>query len=394
MKVKRYFAASMRSALELVRQQQGPDVLILSNRKVEGGVELITADGETDPAQMEQFRPKRAPSLTAEDLRAPLSAPAATRSVTGASLWTNDDTIARMQQELTTIKSLLEEQLSGLAWHEFNGRNPLRARLLRVSARMGINARLGRELVAMIPERLEYQQAWRLLLKLIETRLPILDDPILRRGGRVALCGATGVGKTTLVSKFAARYALAHGAHQVALISTDDQRIGAHQQLKTFGRLLGITVRTARSVEELPGLLELCREKPLILIDTPGLPPEKPAFKQLVADFAAMKAGIDTHLVLSATTDYQSLAKVTRVVGELALSGCMLTKLDEAAVLGPSLSAIIESKLALGYLSAGQQIPDDLEVAGARRLIQQLVTLASQSPLPAESAVIEQAFAQ
>ncbi len=392
MKVKRYFAANMRSALEMVRQAQGPDVIILSDRQVDGGVELLTADGDPDPALLERFTPKPRESRPTPPAPAATSASAGRAAPEGL-LWTREDTLAQMQRELTGLRSLLEQQLSALAWGEFGGRNPLRARLLRVTARLGLAPRLGRELVDEIPETLNYDGGWQCLLDLLKVRLPVLDDPILRRGGHVALCGPTGVGKTTLASKLAARYALAHGAESVALVSADDQRLGAHQQIKTVGRLLGIRVHAVRNFEDLPEQLAELHDEQLVLIDMPGIGPDDGRFRQSLAALYGLPRAVSAYLVVAATTEYQSLARCLGVAAEARLAGCCLTKLDEAAIIGPALSAIMEARLPLAYLCAGQQVPEDLEPAARGPLLRRLVSLAQQTPMPAESAQLEQAFA-
>ena len=399
MKVRRYFASSMRNALEMIRQEQGPDVLILSNRRVDGGFELLTAAGEVAPELIEKFTPKAKPRLR-EVLDEDHAAPAPREPASGEQrvyrdgvLWTNQDTITQMQAELANIKALLQQQLSGIAWQEFAGRSPERARLLRLLAKAGITPRLARRVVGEVPEELDHPQAWRRALARLAARLHTQDDPILRAGGCFALCGATGVGKTTLTAKLAARYALAHGADEVALISADDQRLGAHQQLKIFGRLAGIAVHAIRHLHELPDCLALLREKPLIIIDSPGFPPGDRRFQELVATLGSQPRPVPTYLVLSATTDYPSIARITDVVARERLAGCMLTKLDEAAILGPALSAIVESGLPIAYTSAGQHVPDDLENPCAKALLQRMLSLAAAAPLPAEPAIIEQAFA-
>ncbi|MBI4696168.1 MAG: flagellar biosynthesis protein FlhF [Gammaproteobacteria bacterium] len=412
MKVRRYFASSMRNALEMIRQEQGPDVLILSNRRVEGGFELLTAEGDVDPKLIEKFTPKAKPRVqevlddaepaAAAQARvdaAPSPAAAARETPVGQRhfrdgvLWTNQETITQMQGELANIKALLQQQLSGIAWHDFESRSPERSRLLRLLAKAGIAPQLARQIVADVPEHLDHQQAWRRTLAILAARLRVRQDPVLSGGGRFALCGATGVGKTTLTAKLAARYALAHGSDKVALISADDQRLGAHQQLKIFGRLAGIAVHTIRNLHELPDCLSLLRDKPLLLIDSPGFPPDDPRFQELVATLGNQTRPIPTYLVLSATTDYPSIARITGAVANERLAGCMLTKLDEAAILGPALSAIMESGLPVAYMSAGQHVPDDLEQASAKALLQRMLSLAAAAPLRAEAAVIEQAFA-
>lgn len=404
MKVRRYFAANMRSALELVRQEQGPDVLILSNRKVDGGVELLTAVGEADAELIEKFTPKPArerrdaprPSL-AETLRAeapvPPAAPVAPVAPPDGALWTRQETIEQMQRELGALKNLLEHQLSGLAWHDYSHRSPLGARLLRGLTEYGIAPRLARAIVSETGGSADYDEAWRQAIAALRQRVSCLADPVLRHGGHFALCGPTGVGKTTLASKLAGRYALARGSHTVALVSTDEQRLGAHQQLKTFGRLVGITVRSARNFEELPEVLAELHDRELVIIDMPGFAPADPGFRRSLATLYGLPTPVDTYLVMSASTDHQSLARIVGAAEGLALAGCCVTKIDEAATLGSALSAIADSRLPVAYLSHGQQVPDDVEAATPAALLEQFLTMGKASPLTVDSAFIEQAFA-
>ncbi len=418
MKVRRYFAANMRSALEMVRQEQGPDVLILSNRKVDGGIELLTASGEADAELIEKFTPpprerpaavardEAAPSLPREEDSAftPAVAPA-TRSATPRTkapapradgghgvLWTNQETINQMQRELGALKSLLENQLSSLAWNDFSQRSPIGARLMRVLVQLGVTPRLARALVAETGPATEFNEAWRQVVAVLRQRIACLDDPVLRHGGHFALCGPTGVGKTTLASKLAGRYALARGNHSVALVSTDDQRLGAHHQLKTFGRLVGITVRTVRSFEELPEQLAELQDRELVLIDLPGFAPGDPGFRQSLATLHGLPTRVETYLVMSASTDHLSLERIVAAAADQALAGCCLTKLDEAASLGPAVSAIVESRLPVAYLSAGQQVPDDVAAATRSALLEQFVAMGKASPTPVDTASFEQAF--
>ncbi len=397
MKVKRYFAANMRSALEQVRQEQGPEVVILSNRKVDGGVELLTAVGEPDAELLEKFTPRGTRQRLADlaTTHAPVPAeeiPPGARPADEA-LWTRQETVEQMQREIGAIKSLLEQQLSGLAWQDVGQRNPLQARLLRVLTQLGISPRLGRELIGCIDERRDFSVAWRQVLAAMQAQLPCLDDPILRNGGHVALCGTTGVGKTTLASKLAGQYALAHGTDKVALISTDDHRLGAHQQLRTFGRLVGITVLSVAGVDDLRDALAQLGPRELVIIDLPGFAPADPAFRHTLNALARLPARVQTYLTLSACADFHAMQRVVEAIEGLPLEGCCLTKLDEAATLGPALSAAIAAQLPVAYVTAGQQVPDDLDAVTPAALFERLLRMGQAHPVPAESAYIEQGFA-
>ncbi len=412
MKVRRYFAANMRSALEMVRNEQGPDVLILSNRKVEDGVELVTAEGAIDDELVQKFADHakaevrdriaaREPeaSEVAELSEDPVPTPKPVALVSemiqaedGAKLWSDGPTVKLMQRELSDLRGLLEQQMCGLAWSEFGGKHPTRARLLRVLSRAGIVPTLGRELIAALPDNVQFEHGWRLVLGAFESRLEVLDDPILKFGGRVSLCGPSGVGKTLLACKLAAQYAIDHGPDRVALISTDDQRLGAQQQLKVFGGLLGIAVHATRNLDELTACLDRLQDKGLVLIDTAGVSVDDIRLREMITKLAVLDEPAKNYLVVGATTDYLSLNKVLAATADLALDGCVLTKLDEAAVLGPALSAIIEANLPVAYLCAGQQVPDDLEAPLARNLVGRTIALAGETPSPEDPAQLERAF--
>ena len=437
MKVRKYFAADMRSALEMVRAQQGPDVLILSNRQLDDGIELITADDTVDKKVVESLRTqsnkktsegvdgkspapsvrqvnkRRGDGLRGKKISRDTEQSSAGLNFSGDSfasrrsakekhsppasyenlLWTDEDTVDKMRLEMQQIKVLLEQQLSGLAWSDYGHRYPQRARLLRTLSRIGIAPELAKRLVEQVPVELDLNKAWRFVVKLLSKSLRVLSDPIIAHGGTVAICGPTGVGKTTLVCKLAARYAQRHGTENVTIISLDDQRLGAHQQLKVFARLSGIECVLPGNAGELEATLRQHRDLAtphLSLIDTSGFAPDDIRFRESMARLRVA----DIYFTISATTDYPSLNKVVSLGAEVGAVGCMLTKVDEAAQLGGVLSALVKAKIPLAYVSTGQAVPDDLETADAKRLVAQALAMAELEGMPANDLSIEHTFAQ
>lgn len=403
MKIKRYFAADMRQAIRMVRDEQGPDAVILSNRRVDGGIELIAAvdydaalvNTAADPAAAAMSPPAPA-SVTAyaaaPQVETVTAAPAPKRPEVE---WSQDPAISEMRREVKALRGLLENQLAHLAWGDYARNQPQQAALLRRLMALGLAPELSRQLADQIKVDGgdDHDNNWRQAMALLADWLPVADDEILNSGGVVALVGPTGVGKTTTVAKLAARFALRHGQRQVALISTDNYRIGAHEQLLTFGRILGVTVQTAADQDELHTLLQGMTEKKLVLIDTAGMSQRDLRLSEQLATLHGGSPLIKTYLVLSAATQQSGLDEAVRAFQRVQLSGCILTKVDEAARLGDALSSIINNRLPLAYVGDGQRVPEDLHPARAHGLISRAVALLQHNPAQLEDTYMAQAFA-
>lgn len=398
MRIKRYFAADMRQAIRQVREEQGPDAVILSNRKVDGGVEIVAAV-DYDEAMVERMaaeQPRQSapagPSAAApaprppasEEPDGPLPEPedepaSAQASATGPERprieWTQEPTLVAMREEIKTLRGMLEGQLSGLAWGETARNHPLQAKLLERLLRLGLSPALCRELTEQVDFANDAEHNWRHALGLLARRVPVTGDDILTQGGVVAVVGPTGVGKTTTVAKLAARYTLRHGRNRVALVTTDSYRIGAHQQLKTYGRILGVPVHVANDAEELQRTLEGLQDKELVLIDTAGMSQRDMRLSEQLGVLRGGGPRIRSYVVLSATAQRTSLDEVVRAFQHVRPSGCILTKTDEATGLGEALSVVASQRLPVAYVGDGQRVPEDMHPARAHKLVNQSVAL-------------------
>lgn len=200
-------------------------------------------------------------------------------------------------------------------------------------------------------------------------------DDVVRQGGVVALVGPTGVGKTTTLAKLAARFAAHHGSDQVALITTDHYRIGAFEQLATYGKIMGCPVKQAQDMGELEQILYQFRNKKLVLIDTAGMGQRDMRLCQQLDDLTKnSRLPIRSYLVLPATAQRRVLQDAVVHFKRIPLSGAILTKLDESVSLSAALSVLIQSGLPLSYVTDGQRVPEDMQVADTLALAKQALT--------------------
>ncbi len=277
--------------------------------------------------------------------------------------------IEQMRSEMQSMRLMMQNQMSAMTVNQLTANNPLRLSLLTRLFDFGIGSGLARRLVDEIHEKDNLDKAWRQALGLLASRIPIANADILENGGVIAMVGPTGVGKTTTIAKLAAKFAMAHGSHEVALISTDTYRVGAHEQLINYARILNVPVKLASNQVELSRALASVMDRKLVLIDTAGASQRD---MRLAEQFQALNntsAVIKTFLTISATTQLQVVDEIIRAFSDFDLAGCVLTKLDEAYGVGAALTAMIQHQLPVAYLGTGQRVPEDLQTARAHRLV-------------------------
>lgn len=396
MKIKRYFAVDMRRAIRQVQDELGPDAVILSNQRVDGGVEVVVAvnyDEELVQQMVVQqslsvkkdnnFEIDTPNSTIARKTKEPeLSTTARSKKLKPSSeiVWSQDPALISMREELHTLRGILEGQLTNIAWGQVKDKHPMYAQLLRRLHKLGLNQTLCRDIAGGLKYEKDPEHNWRQALGFLSKRIVISDDAILDKGGVVALVGPTGVGKTTTIAKLAARYTLRHGSKRVALVTTDSYRVGAHQQLKAFARILSIPVHVANDSDELHRILTALQDKDLVLIDTAGMNQRDIRVVEQLDMLRKEGSSIQTYAVLSTTSQRAALEDVVQAFERINLSGCILTKVDETSSLGEALSVVIQHKLPVSYIADGQRVPEDLHPARANNLITRSVALMQRIP--------------
>jgi len=391
MKIKHYRAPDMRQALRQVREAQGPDAVILSSRRIANGVEVVAAvDYDVDAADA---------SVASEAARTESRIPTAADYAALAQRFSGtqerqeiSDLPADANEELRTLRRMLETQLATLAWNDLTRRAPIQTELLRQLTVLGLAHDLAGELVSQLPQRMELAEAQRLSLALMARRIETVGERWMEGGGVVALVGPTGVGKTTLIAKLAARWVLRNAARDLALISTDSIRIGAQEQIHTLGRLLGVPAYAIDGAGELAETLDHIGERRLVLIDSAGLSQRDPRLATELETLANASDRLESSLVLSAAAQAGAIEQSLERFAAARPTTCCVTKLDEATSLGGTLSALIRTKLPLAYLSDGQQVPEDLSPARSHQLIARAVELSKKAGAHADEDLLQRRF--
>jgi flagellar biosynthesis protein FlhF len=267
---------------------------------------------------------------------------------------------------------LLEEQLVYQAWDTAQRREPGKTRVLRDLLHAGFSATLARQFLAKMPQTLEAEQRLGWVKAVLGHNLRIVNgaDEIVERGGAYALVGPTGVGKTTTVAKIAARCVVRYGAERLALLTTDSYRIGAHEQLRIYGKLLGVRVIAVKDASDLQFVLEDLRGKHLVLIDTVGMSQRDQMVAEQLELLSASGTEVQRLLLLNATGNGETLDDVVRVYRAGGVHGCIITKTDEAVGIATALDVAIRHQLSLHYVTDGQRVPEDLHLPDKEYLLQ------------------------
>jgi flagellar biosynthesis protein FlhF len=247
-------------------------------------------------------------------------------------------------------------------------RRPGEARLTQRLLDCGFSPALIRKLAAGLTDDAGDETAWATQILERNLRASDSDLAIEDQGGVFALIGATGVGKTTTTAKLAAAFAARHGASNLGLITLDAYRVGAHEQLRAYGRILGVPVHTAHDRASLEDLLELLAAKKMVLIDTAGMAQRDSRTRELLEMLS--HRSIQRLLVVNAASQGETIEDVLVAYKAEGCAGIVLSKIDEAVKLGPALDAAIRHKLKIAGVANGQRVPEDWHRLSAGALVQ------------------------
>jgi len=426
MKIKRFYSKNMRTALRHVAEEFGEDAAILSSQKTADGVEVIAAleyDQDLLPLSYQDIEQQRDVSTLdiAEEFISQTNKLAVSQrgdennqyvihkdetvinqrvknqSVKDQSVqhqsdqyqhgtaktkrkhsyieWSTDPSLVAMREELGLMRTMMSEQLKGIGWQRFGEKDPISAMLARRFSRLGISQEILNGLIPQVKKQDDAECCWQNLLALLAKSICVDGHELLTHGGVYAFMGPTGSGKTSTIAKLAARFIIKHGADSVALVSTDNYRISAQQQLASFAQLLGIPMQCVSTTLSLDRLLIQFKNKKLVLIDTAGMSRNDLDIAKQLQTLMHANGQVKRFLMIPATNQATVIKQSIELFKQYSPFSVIITKLDEATSLGEALSIVVKNSLPVAFTTDGQRVPEDIRVARSHHLVSKAVWL-------------------
>lgn len=368
MHIKKYTAATVKEAMRAIKAELGENALIISNKRIQSGLYEVVAAVEYELT--EEVNVRKEGTYGSSNVTPIFTTPKRHEAPVRKSVPPKEDLNA-IQKELKELR-----ELKDLCWTVVSNSNTpasgVFSRLEEELTRNGIDKRLAQKILLNVFKGLSNDRSKDLDYIKLYMRNKVFEkmnvsDPLSSKGV-VAFIGPAGVGKTTTIAKLAAIHALKK-KKKLALLTMDTYRIAAAEQLKVYGKIIGVPVEVAKTSNELASFIEMHSDKDLILIDTAGRSQKNTAHIRELKEIAAIRPDIRFNLVLSSQTRDESLYESVRNFGSMPLDSLTFTKLDEGSVYGPILNTMMLARKPVAYLTTGQRVPEDIEPATRERLI-------------------------
>lgn len=360
MTIKKIQAKNIREAMSLVKETFGVNAVILANKDIADGVELIVTDDFHEQAitakETEKLGINGKKTHAIVDLKSP-----------------SELAVKDLRFEIESLKYLMQEQLSALIWEHNKRLYPVQALAKNKLLEYGVTTEVATRIATDLEKNTNIADIDQVIKNKILQALPVGAKNNTIKKGIFAIMGPSGVGKTTVIAKLAAQYALKFGTHDIAIISADTSKVGANEALKIYANILNIPIRIVDDQQTMQDALNDVKKCQVVLIDTPGVTPLASMKLAEVINVFPKNYAIDKLLVIPANMQVDSLEKTIEYYQTFGMQGFVLTKVDETNNLGGVLSVAIKLQLPIWYITTGQRIPDDLQVFSATKFVNRVL---------------------
>lgn len=393
MSIKRFYGKNSKEVFRQVHKELGEDAVILSNRIVDGGNEILALKEGDLHAMVEKGQSPALSEPSPHDAVAHhvfATTPPVMHTEQPANLVSqapmlnidmpdligkptmSTEHVDHLMREMRNMRQVIESKMTTISWGNIQQQNPVQSEMLSRLLSADFSPALSRYIAENLPEQQNADTAINWIKSTIDRNLRTEDphDGLLPQKGIYALIGPTGVGKTTTTAKLASRYVMKYGSENLGLISTDAYRVGGQEQLRIYAKILGVMIYAVKDEADLKMALNELKNKHTILIDTVGVGQRDNMVAQQIEMLSKMDVPIQKLLCLNATSTGETLSDVIRAYSGNGLDGCIMTKLDEAIKIGSALDVIIRAKLKLFFTTHGQRVPEDIQLANKRALIE------------------------
>ncbi len=375
MKIKRYEARDINAAVQMIKSELGPEAIILSTKRLRKGNGLLGGTGKSmvEVVAAIDYEP-REPMVNTGSLPEKRSADSLPRPINNQLINSQLPEVSALRAEVAGLKRMIQTAVRPRK--EGGPLNQAVDTLAAYLESIGLESSLVCSLLegAALDGGADLAESSVRLRDIVTERL--MDQITLGRRDEEkanrpevwAFIGPTGVGKTTTCAKLSAHFALKE-KKRVALISADNYRIAASEQLKTYAHILGVPFTTVFKDQDLSRAIDRNQDKDIILIDTAGRSPHQEEHMQEMARYIYAHPAIEGHLVVSATTQNGVIEDILTKYLALSVRGCIFSKIDESRFYGPIFNQAVRFKVPIFYFTTGQRVPEDIEAATRKRLI-------------------------
>lgn len=356
--IKTFEAPTMQEALTMARDALGEEAVVLNTRQVKAGgilglsgsskVEVTAAVDDAAPVET------RVPVAAAPAAAAPVAARAYAEFANREPA--SDPEITQLKSDIRELRGIVSALLESAPSKSDPG--------VPLLCRLGVTEDVVRE---HLPELASIDRPEDLAAALTEMLRPHCLPPTLEGQRKIAVVGPTGVGKTTTLAKLAARFGLQQGK-SVALVTADTYRIGAVDQLRTYARIMGLPLEIAMSPEDVAAAMEKHADKDVVLIDTVGRSQRSSEQIREMKRFVDAASDAECYLVVAASLSTEVQREVVDRFSLFSPTRLVVTKIDESPNRGCIVNIPYWTGIGLACVTAGQNVPQDIEFADPARL--------------------------